>query len=85
MIEMAFKPVDAWPVIRYCAAAEVSWISLLSQNVPCHPLMVPLFFADRATPDDPVQILVERNLEYSFTQAPPRPAAASQSYWLIEI
>jgi hypothetical protein len=26
-----------------------------------------VIFADRATPDDPVQVLVERNLQYSFT------------------
>jgi hypothetical protein len=90
MIETAFKPIDARGQ-RQMVALTLLRDGRGIQDIAIIPKRSPpsangaVIFADRAPPDDSVQILVERNLEYSFTQAPTWLATASQSYWLIEI
>jgi hypothetical protein len=90
MIDTAFKPVDARGQKQMIAltllrgSRGIRDIAIIpKRSLPSANGSV--IFADWTTPDDPVQIPVERNLEYSFTQAPPWLATASQSYWLIEI
>jgi hypothetical protein len=76
MIETAFKPIDARGQRQMVA------LTLLRD---CRGIQDIAIIPKRSPPDDSVQILVERNLEYSFTQAPTWLATASQSYLLIEI